>query len=563
MEPIAVAICLAALGLASFEMLTKRPTLSTLLGGSVYAVHALDKAPLSSLGAWLRRREIDTEGAPKRDGASILEGPSAHVPYKCIHHAFGRHAIVQPKGMAVIDHDGQSISYEELHQASLSMAVMLRAYGVRRGTCVCLVIQRSIPHIAAILSIVRLGASYIPLDGALIPDNSLEDIVADARPVLILASVQYMDRVAPLGCASQSLEDVFARARAQSEHATSCGDLEGARPDDTAYVIYTSGTTGKPKGVAVSHQSVLNLVALRPGNLGIASGTKVAQLLNVAFDMCAWEIFACILNGGVLYLRGPRRTHWIQVLKTVDVVICTPSILDPHDPADYPNIKVVATAGEPCSQALADRWSQRAAFYNCCGPTEVTIVNTMHLHRVGAPLSIGGPTPNNRVYVLDEDLHPVPKGEVGMMWAGGLGVSKGYLNRPELNSCKFKHDPFFGGIMFNTGDLGRVTDDGSLDHLGRLDEQVKVKGFRVELDGVSAAMRSTPGVISACALLIDAELWGFFSPKHIDASEVKCTVARCLPCYAVPETLVAMDALPLTGNGKVDKRRLRQLAGAA
>lgn len=201
-----------------------------------------------------------------------------------------------------------------------------------------------------------------------------------------------------------------------------------------------------------------------PGNLGIRPGTKVSQLLNIAFDMCVWEVLGCLLNGGTLVLRGSRKQDWEDVLSTVDVVIATPTLLQGYTPANYPNIRTVATAGEPCPQPLADAWSVGKTFYNCCGPTEVrpkpvsiprklelkydelqtTIVNTMHKHTNGTPLSIGTPTPNNAVYVLDEHLRPAPIGTVGTMWAAGLGVSRGYVNRLELTSQRYVPDPFSG-----------------------------------------------------------------------------------------------------------------------
>jgi len=281
--------------------------------------------------------------------------------------------------------------------------------------------------------------------------------------------------------------------------------------------------------------------------------------------MCAWEVFGCLMNGGTLHLRGPHRRDWEAVMRTVEVIICTPSILAQHDPGDYPNLRVVATAGEPCAQALADRWAARVTYYNCCGPTEVTIVNTMHRHRTGERVTIGRPTPNNRVYVLDDALRPVPRGEVGVMWAGGAGVCQGYLNRPDLNGAKFRPDPFSGrgGVMYNTGDLGRWTADGELEHLGRVDEQVKLKGFRVELDGVSAAMRTCPGVATACALLSGDELWGFYSPMSVAADNVCAATAALQPYYAVPVKFLALAALPLTSNGKIDKRRLKGMVEAA
>lgn len=203
------------------------------------------------------------------------------------------------------------------------------------------------------------------------------------------------------------------------------------------------------------------VICLYPGNLGIRPGMRVAQLLNVAFDMCAWEILGCLVNGGTLCLRGSSPCGWKNTLKSANVVIATPSVLAQHDPVDYPNIKVVATAGEPCPETLADRWARTATFYNCCGPTEVessllnasvwlthrggqvTIVNTIHRHHAQAPLSIGRPTPNNSVYILDEDLIPVPPGAMGVMWAGGAGISRGYLNLPSLTRQRFVPDPFF------------------------------------------------------------------------------------------------------------------------
>src|SRR6185369_13085112 len=174
----------------------------------------------------------------------------------------------------------------------------------------------------------------------------------------------------------------------------------------------------------------------------MAPGTRVSQLMNISFDMAAWEILGSMCNGATLCLRGKTSKEWRAVMKTVDVVVATPSMLAPHPPEEYPHIKVVAVAGEPCPKALADKWSKTVAFYNCCGPTEITIVNTMHLHSPGKPLGIGGPTPNNTVYILDENLRPVKIGQMGTMWAGGAGITRGYLNLPEKTAEKYQYDPF-------------------------------------------------------------------------------------------------------------------------
>ncbi|CCM02055.1 uncharacterized protein FIBRA_04131 [Fibroporia radiculosa] len=473
--------------------------------------------------------------------ASIVVGPRYQVPFTCIHRAFCAQASAVGEHTAVMDYLGNQITYKELELNSARLALALYAHGVGRGTRVCLVSTRSISHVVAILATLRIGAAYVPLDGDSITNYSLDAVLEDAKPVLTLISKCHIDRTEIVAGRStyRCLEDIIEESRVADIEISSLFMLEdNVLPSDCAYIIYTSGTTGKPKGVSVSHTNVTNLLCSPPGNLRISPGVRVAQLLNIAFDMCVWETLGCLLNGGTLHMRGPRRVDWLKILRTVDVVISTPSILASHDPANYPNIRVVATAGEPCPVALADKWGQNATFYNCCGPTEVTIVNTMHHHSPGTPLTIGKPTPNNTVYVLDDDMQPTPRGMPGVMWAGGPCV------------C-------LGGMMFNTGDIGRLRHDGELDYLGRIDDQVKIQGFRVELDGVSASIRACPGVVHACAVLIRDELWAFYTPIEVPADAVQDVVAQLLPKYSLPNRYKALAALPLTSNGKIDKRALQ------
>ncbi|KAH9934332.1 AMP-binding protein [Fomitopsis serialis] len=487
---------------------------------------------------------------------SVLTTPRLPLAYECIHHAILTHARRHPGCSAVVDYTGQEISYGELDLLSRTLATSLQAQGIGRGSLVCLLVERSIVQVVAIVAVLRAGAAYVPLDGATITDHALDAVVADAQPSHILFSECFKERTSRLPHGT-CLETAVTECR-QTSPTPGAAPRDDAQSSDLAYVIYTSGTTGVPKGVMVTHRNVVNLLCSHPGNLGISAGTRVGQLLNVAFDMCAWEVLGCLANGGTLYLRGPHRSDWIKVMRSVEVLISTPSILSEHRAEDYPNIRVVATAGEPSTQQLADEWSKTAVYYNCCGPTEVTIVNTMHRHARGAPLTIGRPTPNNAVYVLDEQLQPVRRGDTGIMWAGGLGVCRGYLNRPALNAAKFRPDPFRkeSASMYNTGDLGRLQEDGDLEHIGRVDDQVKVKGFRVELDGVSAAMRSCPGVSSACALLIGQEIYGFYTPETVRQEDVQEVTASIHPCYAIPQYFCPLASMPLTSNGKVDKRML-------
>jgi amino acid adenylation domain-containing protein len=331
-------------------------------------------------------------------------------------------------------------------------------------------------------------------------------------------------------------------------------------PDDGCYVLFTSGTTGRPNGVKVTHRNVCNILLTGPGGLGMQPGHRVAQLLNIAFDMAAWEILGCLSHGSTLLIRDGDIA---ETVRRADVVIATPTVLSGLDPARYAGVRTVAVAGEPCPRSLADKWARTAEFHNCCGPTETTIVNTMRRHHPGANLTIGRPTPNNTVYVLDAARRPCPIGTAGEMWAGGDCVSAGYLANPALNAERYAPDPFLGGdrLMFRTRDLVRWTPDGELEHLGRTDDQVKVRGFRVELDGVSAVLEAVPGCERAVTLKLDERtLVSFVSPAGVDTAAARDAVATALPYYCVPEAVHALDRLPETPRGKVDKAALHRIA---
>lgn len=313
-----------------------------------------------------------------------------------------------------------------------------------------------------------------------------------------------------------------------------------------------------------------NTLLNEPSKLGITVGVNVACVLLLAFDMCAWEILGTLMNGGTLHLRGPGQRGgdsevWKACLSRVDVVISTPSGAQKYFPrrADFPNIKTIAVGGEPCPVSLAEEWAPHVKFVNICGPTEITILNSAKIHQPGQKITIGKPNPNTNVYILDDELTPVGIGEPGLMWVGGLSVSRGYVNLPELTAERYREDRFTmdGRVMFNTGDLGRWDENGELVPLGRRDDQVKVKGCRVELDGVSASIESFPSITKACALKIDENLWGFYSASGaFDESALSSHLATRLNHYARPSKLVLVPSMPITSGGKIDKKALRELA---
>ncbi|CAE6410601.1 unnamed protein product [Rhizoctonia solani] len=479
-------------------------------------------------------------------------GSTYTPPFQTIHEAFEHQAAQRPSAVA-IEHDGKTVTYFELKQMSDRLAVALKQQGVKSGDRVLLLVQRSISMVAGMLGILKAGAAYVPQDGGIVTDSTLAHIIPDAGVQTVVCLRKFAARVP--NARILVLEDVIGN----DDYLKSL-NIAG-KSSDSVYAIYTSGTTGKPKGVDVTHLSVVNLLLTDPGRVGMRPGRRVAQLLNVAFDMAQWECLGSVANGCTLCIRG---SDWKGVMSSVDIVIATPSVMQLYDPADYPNIKYVATAGEPCPKPLADRLAAAGvAYYNSCGPTEVTIVNTMTPlpHAVGDEMNIGKPLPNNTVYVLDEDLKPLPIGAPGIMWGGGACAARGYIGLPELTAKKFKRDPFLndGSFMFNTGDLGKWREDGSLIHLGRADDQVKIKGFRVELDGVTASLESADGVTTACALLIGKDLVGFVYPETADIEKVKEACAKVQPYYARPSRYIKLETVPKTANGKIDKRVLRAM----
>ncbi|KAI1167931.1 acetyl-CoA synthetase-like protein [Nemania serpens] len=489
-------------------------------------------------------------------------GICVDIPFDLIHKAFENIVDNHPDVTAARHYDGTTITYQDLERRANILSNELAQRGLRPNDRVCLVVSRSIELLVGIIAVLKAGAQYVPLDGGVVADAALGHVIDDSGARIILCLSKFRTKVEPHaqknGSQIMELDSQDPKALFGNE----------ARPNvlmDSSfgsYMVYTSGTTGKPKGVDIKHRNVVNNLLVEPASLKISVGKNVGQLLNISFDMAQWEILATLMNGGTLHIRNGV---WVDVLKRVDTVIATPTILGKFVQADFPNIKTVVVGGEPCPVALAEEWSPHVGFWNICGPTEITILNTAHLHRPGEQLTIGRPLPNTNVYVLDDDENPVGIGKPGIMWAGGACVSAGYVNLPDLTATRFKPDKFTrdGTMMFNTGDLGRWTEEGKLIPLGRKDDQVKIKGFRVELDGVSASVESVPSVTKACALVVNDKLWAFYSsPTQLDEDRMSQIVGETLPYYAIPTQWLYIASIPLTANGKFDKRKLREMAEA-
>jgi non-ribosomal peptide synthetase component F len=269
-------------------------------------------------------------------GLGVTQTP----PFQCVHHAFEAHAATQPNAIAV-EHLEDSITYAELDHRANGIATKLRSLGVEPNSRVILLVERGILMVSGVLAILKAGGAYVPLDGTIVTQSTLDHVVKDSGCAVAVVLKKFAHRITdiPVIC----LEDIIPKP---TDHCTKPEDLSS--PTDSAYIIYTSGTTGKPKGVDVMHGNVTNLICLSPGNVGMRPGLRVSQLLNIAFDMAQWETLGSMANGCTLCVRGKSSKEWRALMKTVDIVIATPSMMGPHAPEDYPNIKAVAVAGEVC-----------------------------------------------------------------------------------------------------------------------------------------------------------------------------------------------------------------------
>ena len=502
-------------------------------------------------------------------------GPTQKAPYSLIHKAFEFFVNQQPDAIAA-EHLTERLTYEELDQQANDLAKYLKELGVKEGDFVGLFLKRSLPMLVGILAILKCHATYVPQDIGIVPSKQLSHIIQTAQIQIILTQDRFLPQLTELKQSlprSSSLQIIGIETRqmnsiddtktstqhtAHQPSATSISSTENSNEHElVCFLLFTSGTTGNPNGVKVTHINICNILLHTPGNLGIQPGDRVCQILNIGFDMAAWEILGCLANGGTLLIRD---SDMQKVASEAEVIIATPSILQRLSPELCPNLKVVTVAGEPCPLPLAQRWSQYSVFQNSCGPTETTIINTLQrFDPLTKELTIGRPTPNNYVYILDKNLQPCKIGETGEMWAGGLGVTAGYLNNDALTAERYKPDPFLGSDykMFRTRDLGRWTESGELEHHGRVDDQVKVKGFRIELDSISHIIESMDICTQAVTLKVDNQnLAAFVTPQTVSKEAVIQTISKALPYYCIPTYIVALEKLPITNRGKIDKRYL-------
>ncbi|MEB4212378.1 non-ribosomal peptide synthetase, partial [Mycobacterium sp. 94-17] len=506
---------------------------------------------LSRIGALEAGERAELEAMGNR---AVLDQPasvSSSIPV-----LFGAHVAGTPEAVAVSFAD-QTLTYRELDEASNQLAHYLIGDGAGAGGCVALLVERSPQAVMAILAVVKTGAAYLALDPAQ-PDSRIAFMLDDAAPIAVLTTATLADRLDNYDISVIDLNDPDIEACPNTP-------LAAPAPEDIAYLIYTSGTTGTPKGVAITHGNVTQLLASL--DAGLPSPGVWPLCHSLAFDVSVWEIFGALLRGGRLVIvpeavvSAPEEFHALLIRERVTVLTQTPSAVAALSPQGLESTALVVV-GEACPVDVVDRWAPGRVMVNAYGPTETTMCVAISAPLTPGVVPIGAPVPGAALFVLDEWLRPVPAGVVGELYVAGCGVGVGYRGRAGLTSSRFMACPFGGAgtRMYRTGDLVSWGADGQLRYVGRVDEQVKIRGYRIELGEVQAALAAVDGVEQAVVIARedrpgDKRLVGYVTGTA-DPAGARAVLAERLPAYMVPAAVVAIAELPLTVNGKLDTRAL-------
>jgi amino acid adenylation domain-containing protein len=500
---------------------------------------------------------------------------SAFPSTTCIHELFGVKASQTPTAVAVVFGD-RSLTYAELDSYSNQIAHHLRSLGVGPEVIVAMCMERSPEMIAGILGILKASGAYLPLDRSY-PGEHIGYLLKDANVRLVLVSDTTEGLFAPI-CVNP-VKIAFQAKHIIHQPKTAPVNLGTA--ENLAYVIYTSGSSGRPKGVSVTHRNISRLV-LNTNYVKISTDDVLLQLAPVTFDAATFEIWGALLNGAKLILCPSEPILDIQKLRglmlktSVTTLWLTAglfnSIVDADVLADVP-LKQLLVGGDTVSAPHVKRLMKRlpnCTVINGYGPTEGTTFSVCFpitdLAAIGNSVPIGRPISNTTVYVLDDHGKVAQIGEAGELFIGGAGISRGYSGRPDLTAEVFAPNPFGepGSRLYRTGDLVRYMPDGVIEFIGRMDFQVKVRGYRIEPEEIEAALLLDPGIRQAVVVALpdsrsDKRLVAYVvSAKSVelDWKKIREQLGHRLPEYMIPSLMVSVDALPLTANGKIDRKAL-------
>ncbi len=507
-----------------------------------------------------------------------------YAKHLCMHELFELNARKYPAAIALM-FESTSLTYQELNEKANQLAHYLVQLPIQTGAFVGLCMDRSIDMVVGLLAIFKAGAAYVPLDPGY-PASRLEYMLNDSGVDIILTSSDLAlafnkDNQYTTICLDEAsvAEKIAQHPKQNLDTATVNLSVESL-----AYIIYTSGSTGKPKGTLILHSGLYNLALAQIEMFAVKPASKVLQFASISFDAAISECAMALCAGAALVLIKKEVTQSAEklnkVIKSTAITHVTlpPVLLPLMNIEDWQSVETLAVAGEACAQAQADKWSFGRRFINAYGPTETTVCASMGLYTPGQSiLHIGKPMSNTQLYVVNDYDQLQPVGVAGELLISGVGLAVGYLNQPELTAAKFVHKNFpdIGVIrVYKTGDLVRWLDDGNIEFLGRIDHQIKIRGFRVELGEIENCLLQHPTVAEAVVVAHGTDIQhkilaayivkkadgdtGAAEPKNV--SDQIATIAghlqAHLPDYMVPGAITFLSGIPLTPNGKVDRKAL-------
>jgi amino acid adenylation domain-containing protein len=473
-----------------------------------------------------------------------------------------------PQAIAICVGDDQ-LTYRELIDEIYQLAHLLKTQGIGRGDRVGIFMQRQLPLIPALLAVQAAGAAYVPLDPAY-PNARLSFMIEDADLRLVITETNLLENL-------PAVVPVLDRNAVQEQVAKLPATAPDEHPslNDLAYIIYTSGSTGRPKGVAITHRGFSAFIAWAHGSFAEEAKGGVLASTSICFDLSVFEMYLPLVSGGAVILvenglHMPSSQHKLPVT----LIGMVPSVVaDVLDRGELPaTARSICLGGEAVPEQLVNRLYKEESVqhvYDVYGPTEDTVYSTWHRLEADSIIVIGRPIWNSQAYILDESMHPVPIGVVGELYLGGDGLAWGYLKRPLITAERFVPNPFSkspGARLYRTGDLARLKPEGVIEYLGRSDHQVQIRGFRVELDEIKKVLLDYPGLQQAVVGCYQNEEIGMDNrlvayvvsqpDQTLDVSTLRAHLGQHLPDYMIPTAFVEMDKLPLTLNGKVDRKAL-------
>lgn len=475
---------------------------------------------------------------PKAKANSLAKVPFEEslvglTPDLHFHQIFAAQVQSEPDAIALVSEQG-SLTYQELNQKAEQLAQTLHQMGIRSNELVGLCVDRSADMVIGLLGILKAGGAFVPLDPNY-PSDRLRFMLTDTQVAILLtqswlvahlpagsASVLCLDQPLPLNPKSRPTVPPVRKVEETAQNFLVLQDLgDTLHPDSLAYVIYTSGSTGTPKGVLLSHRGLGNVVAAQQQVFHLSHSSRILQFASLSFDASIFEVALALGSGGTLYippksaqLPGMALVQFLQD-NAITHALITPSVLAVLPSAELPALQVLITGGEVCSSSVIDRWAVDRHFFNAYGPTETTIWATVaELFPGDHPLTIGRPVLNTQIYILDANLNPVPVGISGELYIGGYGLAQGYLHRPELTAERFIRvelaDRSLDGVpinlssqpltLYKTGDRAQYRPDGVIEFLGRVDDQIKLRGFRVELGEIEVTLQQHPAIQDAVVI---------------------------------------------------------------